>query len=320
MNARSQANKVAGHGATRRGAGAPENLAQLTTERQNEAARDLDTRSALEIAEIMNAEDAKVPQAIARALPQIAAVIDAIVEALGRGGRLIYVGAGTSGRIAALDASECPPTFGIAPERVQYVMAGGEGALGRAAEFNEDSRQAGEKDIARLKPGRRDVVVGIAASGRTPYTIAAVEYARRRGAKTTAVVCNPASELGRAAEIEIVAEVGPEVISGSTRLKAGTAQKLILNMLTTGAMTRLGYVYGNLMINVSMKNEKLNARAATVLERAAGVDRPTAEATLEKAGRSVAVALVMLKAGVSRREATQRLKKTNGNVRRAAEG
>ncbi len=320
MNARSQANKVAGQGATRRGAGAPENLAQLTTERQNETARDLDTRSALEIAEIMNAEDAKVPQAIARALPQIAAVIDAIVEALGRGGRLIYVGAGTSGRIAALDASECPPTFGIAPERVQYVIAGGERALGRAAEFNEDSRQAGEKDIARLKPGRRDVVVGIAASGRTPYTIAAVEYARRRGAKTTAVVCNPASELGRAAEIEIVAEVGPEVISGSTRLKAGTAQKLILNMLTTGAMTRLGYVYGNLMINVSMKNEKLNARAATVLERAAGVDRPTAEATLEKAGRSVAVALVMLKAGVSRREATQRLKKTNGNVRRAAEG
>ena len=297
---------------------APENLAQLTTEQQNAASRDLDTKSALEIAEIMNAEDRKVPEAIARALPQIAAAIDAIADALSRGGRLIYVGAGTSGRIAALDASECPPTFGIDPKRVQYVMAGGEKALGRAAEFNEDSRDAGKADISKRKPGKRDVVIGIAASGRTPYTIAAVEYARKRGAKTAAVVCNGNSELGRAAEIEIVAEVGPEVISGSTRLKAGTAQKLILNMLTTAAMTRLGYVYGNLMINVGMRNEKLNARAATVLERAAGVDRATAEAALEKAGRSVPVALVILKADVSKAEAVKRLKRAKGNVREAS--
>lgn len=295
----------------------PENLAQLTTEQQNAASRDLDTKSSLEIAQIMNAEDRRVPEAIARALPQIAAAIDAIADALGHGGRLIYVGAGTSGRIAALDASECPPTFGIDPKRVQYVMAGGEKALGRAAEYNEDSRDAGKQDIAKRKPGSRDVVIGIAASGRTPYTIAAVEYARKRRAKTAAVVCNPNSELGRAAEIEIVAEVGPEVVSGSTRLKAGTAQKLILNMLTTGAMTRMGYVYGNLMINVGMRNAKLNARAATVLERAAGVDRATAQAALEKAGKSVAVALVMLKTGATKADAMRRLKKANGNVRSA---
>jgi N-acetylmuramic acid 6-phosphate etherase len=303
---------------TRESQAAPETLAQLTTEQQNAASRDLDTKSALEIAQIMNAEDRKVPEAIARALPQIAAAIDAVADALSRGGRLIYVGAGTSGRIAALDASECPPTFGIDPKRVQYVMAGGEKALGRAAEYNEDSHEAGKADISKRKPGKRDVVIGIAASGRTPYTIAAVEYARKRGAKTAAVVCNANSELGRAAEIEIVAEVGPEVISGSTRLKAGTAQKLILNMLTTGAMTKLGYVYGNLMINVSMRNEKLNARAATVLERAAGVDRATAEAALEKAGRSVPVALVMLKADVSKAEAVKRLKRAKGNVREAS--
>lgn len=294
-----------------------EQLARLTTEGENTASADLDAKSSLEIARIMNAEDRKVPEAVGRALPEIAQAIDAIADAFSRGGRLIYVGAGTSGRLAALDASECPPTFGIAPDRVQYVMAGGEKALGRAAEFNEDSRDAGRADIAERKPGKRDVVIGIAASGRTPYTIAAVEYARKRGAKTVAVVCNPDSELGRAAEIEIVAEVGPEVVSGSTRLKAGTAQKLILNMLTTGAMTRLGYVYGNLMINVSPRNEKLVARAATVLERAAGVDRATAEAALEQAGRRVPIALIMVKAGVTKAEAGERLKRAKGNVRKA---
>ena len=175
---------------------AREHLAQLTTERQNTASSDLDTKSALEIAQIMNAEDRKVPEAVGQALGKIAVAIDAITDALRRGGRLIYVGAGTSGRIAALDASECPPTFGISPERVQYIMAGGEKALGRAAEYNEDSRAAGAADMAKRKPGKRDVVVGIAASGRTPYTIAAVEHARKRGAKTVAVTCNANSELG----------------------------------------------------------------------------------------------------------------------------
>ncbi|MBV8207862.1 MAG: N-acetylmuramic acid 6-phosphate etherase [Acidobacteria bacterium] len=294
-------------------------LASLTTESANPVAAGLDARSALEIARIMNSEDRKVPEAVGRALPAIARSIDVIAESLKRNGRLIYVGAGTSGRIAALDASECPPTFGIDPERVQYLMAGGVKALGRAAEYNEDSRPAGRKDMAGRGPGRRDVVVGVAASGRTPYTIAAVEYARRRGAMTIAVVCNGNSELGRTAEIEIVAEVGPEVVSGSTRLKAGTAQKLILNMLTTGAMSRLGYVYGNLMVNVSMRNQKLNARAAMVLERAAGADSKTARETLAQAGQSVPVALVMLKTGATRAKAESRLKQAKGNVRQAIE-
>src|SRR5438067_5320320 len=292
-------------------------LAKLTTETSNIAASELDTKSALEIATIINAEDCNVPEAVSRVLPQIAAAIDAAADALGRGGRLIYVGAGTSGRIAALDASECPPTFGVSPETVQFVMAGGEKALSRAAEYNEDSRAAGQQDLAKKRPGKKDVVVGIAASGRGPYTVAAVEYARERGAKTVAVVCNGNSELGRAAEIEIVAEVGPEVVSGSTRMKAGTAQKLILNLISTGAMARLGYVYGNLMVNVTMRNEKLAERAATVLQRAAGVDRDTAIAILEKSGRSVPVSLIMLKTGVGKAEAQRRLKRANGNVRQA---
>jgi N-acetylmuramic acid 6-phosphate etherase len=295
-------------------------LAKLTTETPNVSASELDTKSALEIATVINAEDFKVPEAVSRALPQIAAAIDAAADALGRGGRLIYVGAGTSGRIAALDASECPPTFGVPPETVQYVMAGGEKALSRAAEYNEDSREAGQQDLAKKRPGKKDVVVGIAASGRTPYTVAAVEYARKRGAKTVAVVCNQNSDLGRAAEIEIVVEVGPEVVSGSTRMKAGTAQKLVLNMISTGAMARLGYVYGNLMINVTMRNKKLTERAATVLQRATGVDRDSAIATLEKSGRSVPLSLIMLKTGVSKAEAQRRLKRANGNVRKAIGG
>ena len=290
----------------------------LGTEQQNVASAELDTKSALEIARIINHEDQQVPPAVERGLPQIARAIDAISSALLRGGRLIYVGAGTSGRIAALDASECPPTFGVAADRVKYVIAGGQSALVRAAEFNEDSRAAGERDVAKKRPTKNDVIVGVAASGRTPYTIAAVEYARRRGASTVAVVCNRDSELGRAAEIEIVAEVGPEVISGSTRMKAGTAQKMVLNMLSTGAFARLGYVYGNLMIRVAPKNAKLLERAITVLEAAAGVDSHGARTALKQAGNDVAVALVMLKTRVGRAEAQRRLKVARGNVRAAA--
>src|SRR5581483_1994657 len=299
-----------------RAMGAPE-VRGLTTESQNRASAELDTRPALEIARIINAEDAKVAAAVEQALPEIAQAIDWIADAIGRGGRLIYVGAGTSGRIAALDASECPPTFGADPKTVRYVMAGGEKALGRAAEFNEDSRRHGARDLARLKPNKQDVVVGVAASGRTPYTVAAVEYARRKGARTVAVVCNRDSQLERAAELAIVAEVGPEVVSGSTRMKAGTAQKLVLNMLSTGAMTRLGYVYGNLMVNVRLKNRKLVERGIGILERALGVDRAVAERAIAESGQSVPVALVMLKAGVSRREAEKRLKAAKGNVRQA---
>lgn len=292
-------------------------IRKLGTEQRNRAAKDLDKKSAKQIAAIINREDAKVAKAVRKAIPQIAKAIDAIAVSIGNGGRLIYVGAGTSGRLAALDASECPPTFNTSTETVQYVMAGGERALSAAAEYSEDSRDQGIADMSRRNLVPNDVVVGIAASGRTPYTVAAVEYARQRGAKTVAVVCNRKSELGRAAEIEIVAEVGPEVISGSTRMKAGTAQKMILNMLTTGAFTRLGYVYGNLMVNVHLKNDKLVERGIGVLMEAAGVDRKAAEGALAAAENEMAVALVMLKAEVGALEARRRLGAANKNVRKA---
>jgi N-acetylmuramic acid 6-phosphate etherase len=293
---------------------------QLGTERQNLASTALDTKSALRIAQIINAEDAKVAAAVKRALPQIAKTIDAVVKAINNGGRLIYIGAGTSGRIAALDASEIPPTFNTSPDVVQYVMAGGSKALGAAAEFNEDSRTQGEQDIARKRPSRKDVVIGIAASGRTPYTIAAVSYARSRGAMTAAIVCNRDSELGRAAEIEIVADVGPEVLSGSTRMKAGTAQKMVCNIITTAAMARLGYVYGNLMVNVHLKNEKLVERGIGILMKAAGVPRDAAQRALRSAGNEVPVALVSLKTGLGSAEAKKRLQASGNNVRQAIEG
>lgn len=292
-------------------------LSQLSTEQMNLASANLDTKSALQIARIINAEDAKVAAAVKRALPQIASAIDLIAAALKRSGRLIYVGAGTSGRIAALDAAECPPTFNTNPKTVQFVIAGGEKALASAVEANEDSRELGERAIAKKKPGKDDVVVGIAASGRTPFTIAAVAYARKKGAKTIAVTCNPNSPLAKAAHVAIVAEVGPEVISGSTRMKAGTAQKVILNMLSTGAMTRLGYVYGNLMVNVHTKNEKLVERGVTILQRAANVSREQALAALKAAGNQVPVALVMLKSGGSRTRAQKVLKSLGGNIRSA---
>lgn len=293
------------------------NIKHLTTEQLNPASTELDTKSALEIARIVNGEDKTVAAAVERALSQIALAIDAIAEAILSGGRLIYVGAGTSGRLAALDASECPPTFNTDPRLIQFVIAGGKRALSRAVEASEDSREAGRRDLARRKPTKKDVVVGLAASGRTPYTIEAVEYARQRGARTVAVVANPGSDLGKAAEIEIVVEVGPEVLSGSTRMKAGTAQKMVLNMLTTGAMARLGYTYGNLMVNVHTGNEKLIERALSVLEEAAAVDRKMAAKTLKAAGNQVAVAVIMLKAGADRRQAEKKLNAAQGNVRKA---
>jgi N-acetylmuramic acid 6-phosphate etherase len=292
-------------------------ILELETEQHLRASAALDTMSALEIARVINAEDKKIALAVGKALPQIAQAIDAIAHAIANGGRLIYVGAGTSGRLAALDASEIPPTFGISPRTVQYVIAGGPKALGHAAEYSEDSRAAGQRDIARRRPSKEDVVVGLAASGRTPYTIAAVEYARKKGAKTVAVVCNSNSELGRIAEIEIVIEVGSEAVSGSTRMKAGTAQKMALNMLSTGAMARLGLVYGNLMVHVQVLNHKLVERGLAILEKAAGVDRQTAAKTLKAADNQVAVALIMLKTGLGRKQAVKRLKSVKGNVRQA---
>ena len=294
-------------------------LQHLMTESQNEASQGFDTKSALEIARIINHEDAKIAAAVKKAIPEIAQVIDQVARCLRDGGRLIYIGAGSSGRIAALDASECPPTYSTAPGQVQYIMAGGPKALASAVEVNEDSEELGQRDIARRRPTRKDVVVGVSASGRTPYVVAAVAYARARGAHTAAVTCNHETPLAEAAEVTIVAEVGPEVVSGSTRMKAGSAQKMILNMITTGAMTRLGYVYENLMVNVHMQNSKLVERGIRILMCACKIDRPTAVETIKSAGRSVPVALVMLKARVDKPEAVRRLAKSDGNVRLAIE-
>jgi len=294
-----------------------EDLSSLVTEQPNRLSTGLDLKPSLEVARIINAEDTKVAAAVARALPQIARAIDVVAGALRRGGRLIYVGAGTSGRIAALDAAEVPPTFNADPRAVQFVMAGGPAALAAAIEANEDSRALGEREIAKRKPGPKDVVVGIAASGRTPFTLAAVSYARRKGATTIAIAGNRNTPLQKAAHLAIVVEVGPEVISGSTRMKAGTAQKLVLNMLSTGAMTLLGYVYGNLMINVPPKNSKLAARGVKILQLAAGVDQKTAKRALKDAQDSVPVALVMLHAKVDRHEAQHALQLAEGHVRQA---
>jgi N-acetylmuramic acid 6-phosphate etherase len=293
------------------------NLRRLTTEKANSASAGLDQRSALEIARIINREDARVAAAVKRALPQIARAIDLIADAISKGGRLIYVGTGTSGRIASLDAVECHPTFDVSPRMVQFIMAGGTKALAAAVEAYEDSRELGRKAMAKKKPTKNDVVVGIAASGRTPFTIAAVEHARARGAKTVAVVCNPKSPLGKAADVEIVAEAGPEVVAGSTRMKAGTAQKMILNMLTTGAMARVGYVYGNLMVNLHTKNEKLAERGVAIIEQVTGLDHHAARKLLAEAQGRVSVALVMAKADVSRRDALAALRTSNRRVRQA---
>jgi N-acetylmuramic acid 6-phosphate etherase len=297
-----------------------QDLRSLDTEKPNPASAGLDRMSSLALVRVISGEDAKVAPAVRKALPQIARAIDLIVPRLEKGGRLIYVGTGTSGRIAALDAAECPPTFGISSRRVQFIMAGGRRALGKAVEASEDSRADGRQAVARRKPNKNDVVVGIAASGRTPFTIAALEYARARGAATVAISCNPSSPLQGAADIAIVAPVGPEVVAGSTRMKSGTAEKMILNMLSTGALTRLGYVYDNLMINLHPKNVKLQERAVAILERLARVKRKVAARTLERSGRSVPVALVMLQCGATEGAARRLLKAHKGNVRKAIQG
>jgi len=292
-------------------------LRSLSTEKTNSFSTNLDQKSALEIARIINREDAKVAKAVKRALPQIAQAIDLVAAALSKGGRLIYVGTGTSGRIASLDAAECPPTFDIPPRMVQFIIAGGTKALAAAVEADEDSRELGHKAIAKRKPSKKDVVVGIAASGRTPFTVAAIEYARRHGAKTVAVVCNPNSPLGQAAHVSIVAEVGPEVVAGSTRMKAGTAQKMILNMLTTGAMARMGYIYGNLMVNLHTKNSKLAERGVAIVQEVTGLKQQGARNLLAAAAGRVSIALIMAKAKVSRTAAVAALEQSSGRVRQA---
>jgi len=294
-------------------------LKELATERPNRATQNLDQMSSLEIVSVMNHEDLSVPRAIRQALPAIAQAVDRVAECFAKGGRLIYVGSGTSGRIGALDASEALPTFGTGPGMVQFLIAGGQKALISATEASEDSVELGRADMTRKKPGKRDVVVGIAASGITPYTISAIRYARSKGAGTIAIACNRSSPLGDAADIRIEVEVGPEVLTGSSRLKAGTAQKLICNMLTTGAMAKMGYVYGNLMVNLHLKNNKLLHRGVLILESLTAIDPDTALQTLKKAGMSVPLALIMLKSDVGKTEAARRLRKARGNVRRAIE-
>jgi N-acetylmuramic acid 6-phosphate etherase len=292
-------------------------LRRLTTEQSNARSGGLDTKSTLEIVRIINTEDAKVAPAVKRAIPQIAQAIDLIAAALSHGGRLIYVGTGTSGRIGALDATEIPPTYDVSPRVIQFIMAGGIKALAAATESSEDCRELGRKEMARKKPGKNDVVVGIAASGRTPFTLAALKHARASGAKTIAVTCNRNSPLGKAAHLEIVADVGPEVIAGSSRMKAGSAEKMILNILSTGAMTRLGYVYDNLMVHLRLKNSKLRERGIGIIEETTGLNRSQTTKLLSSARNSVPVALVMAKANVARSTAETALKKSKGQVRKA---
>jgi len=294
-------------------------LRTLSTEQRNSRTGNLDQKSSLEILRALNREDSTVAQAVRSELPQIARAVDVIVLSLAHGGRLFYVGAGTSGRLAALDAAECPPTFGVSPKTVQAIIAGGDRALRHAAEEAEDSAPHGARDLKRAGVSRHDVAVGLSASGATPYVLGALRAARRCGAFTIGVTSISNSPLAQKSRIAIVPETGPEAISGSTRLKAGTAQKMVLNMLSTASMVRLGRTYGNWMVHVAMTNRKLRLRAARILEEIAGVTSSVAARTLRQASHNLPVAIVMLKTGASAGQAKRFLEKSGGNVRRALE-
>ncbi|HVF27842.1 MAG TPA: N-acetylmuramic acid 6-phosphate etherase [Pyrinomonadaceae bacterium] len=289
------------------------------TEEENPRTARISELPVLEIARLMNDEDAGVAKAVKQVLPQIAAAVEGIVARLGAGGRLFYTGTGTSGRLGVLDASECPPTFGVAPDLVQGIIAGGYEACYRAVEASEDDAEAGARDIVARGAGAQDAVVGIAASGRTPYTIGAVRKARSIGAFSVAVTCAPESPITRAAEVSIAPVVGPEVIAGSTRLKAGTAQKLILNMLSTAAMIRLGYVTGNRMTNLLPRNTKLRDRSRRILAAETGVDERESQLLLDGANGDLRVALVMNHTGATRAEAENALNEVGGVVQKAVE-
>jgi len=287
------------------------------TEERLAASRTLDCMTAGEIVRLMNREDRTVAAAVGRESAAIARAVDAIVHGMQRGGRLIYVGAGSSGRMALLDATECPPTFGISPKTVLALIAGGKRALTEAVEGAEDSARNGERDLRAEKLSRKDVVAGITASGTTPYAVGAIEYARKRGAVTVAITSNRSSPIARVAKIVIAPETGAEVLTGSTRLKAGTSQKMVLNMLSTAAMVRLGHVYENLMIDVAPTNKKLSRRGVQILAEASGQKMPTAEHALRQAGHDLRVALVMLKMGLGAGEAKRRIDACGGDLRRA---
>ncbi|HZS76024.1 MAG TPA: N-acetylmuramic acid 6-phosphate etherase [Ktedonobacteraceae bacterium] len=292
-------------------------LSTLATEMANPATSDIDRMTPLEIAQAINAEDAKVALAVQKVLPEIAQAIEEIAKRMRRGGRLIYVGAGTSGRLGALDASECPPTFNISPESVVACIAGGPIAFGLAHEDLEDNAGAGQADVAKLNLTEADIVVGITASGRTPYARGALAYARQQGALTIGLACNAAAPIVDEVDIMIAPEVGPEVIAGSTRLKAGTAQKMVLNMLSTGAMILLGKTFGNLMVDVQTSNYKLRKRALSIVRQATGLDEEAAEEMLERAGGETKTAILMARANLSAGEARQQLA-AHGQVLRAA--
>ncbi|PYT98857.1 MAG: N-acetylmuramic acid 6-phosphate etherase [Acidobacteria bacterium] len=287
------------------------------TEQRNKASRNLDRMTAREIVELMNREDRKVAVAVGREIPAIARAVDAIVAGIRKGGRLIYAGAGSSGRMAVLDAAECQPTFGTPAKLVQAVIAGGERAITQAVEGAEDDVRHAARELRKRRLTRHDVVVGVTASGTTPYVLAALRYARGRGATTVAITSNRKMPVARVAKIVIAVEVGPEVLTGSTRMKAGTAQKMVLNMLSTASMARLGHVYENLMIDVVQTNEKVAKRVLRILAEASGKSVSAAEHALRAAGHNMRVALVMLKLGVGAREAKNRLKGAGGELRRA---
>jgi len=289
-------------------------LETLLTEQSNPASAKIDQVSTLEMLQIINDEDKKVAVAVEAELPRIALAVDAIVERMEKGGRLFYTGAGTSGRLGVLDASECPPTYNVSPELVQGFIAGGDKALRKAVEGAEDSSELGASELMALGFDSGDVLCGIAASGRTPYVLGAMGKARSIGALTVSISCSPQSLLSRAADIAIEVLPGPEVVTGSTRMKAGTATKLVLNMLSTGAMIRLGYVYGNLMVNVQPTNEKLVDRATRIVMEAVGVDRDRASALFENAGRVVRTAIVMGRLKVGRAEAEACLKQAQNRI------
>ncbi len=293
------------------------NLETLLTEQVNPGSRDIDARPTLEVLQIMNDEDRKVAPAVSSEIPRIAQAVERIAESIRNGGRLFYVGAGSSGRLGVLDAAECPPTFHAAPELVQGIIAGGDAALARSTEATEDDPEAGRHDLAGRGFTARDALVGIAASGRTPYVLGAVGVARSLGALTVGISCTPDSELSRAVEIAITPLCGPEVIAGSTRMKAGTATKLVLNMISTAVMIRLGYVYGNLMVNVEPRNTKLEDRARRIVVELTSVSYQRASALLQEAGGNVKVAIVMAKVGADRAAAESKLAAAGGRIAEA---
>jgi N-acetylmuramic acid 6-phosphate etherase len=273
--------------------------------------------SAMEIVCLMSREDRKVAPAVARELPAIARAVDGIVPRMRRGGRLIYLGAGTSGRLGVLDASECPPTFGVSPSLVRGLIAGGKKAITEPVEGAEDSKERAKRDLSRIRLSGNDVVVGLAASGTTPYVLAGLAYAKKRGALTIGISANRNSPLARAAQIAITPSVGPEVLTGSTRLKAGTAQKMVLNLLSTTTMGRLGHAYENLMIDLTKTNQKLKERAERILAEASGKNMSAVEHALRQSEHNLRVALVMLKRGVSAKKARKVLSRARGDLRRA---